>query len=420
MRSICMVCGLTAALSASAVQARTWSDRSGKFHVEAAFVAVKDGKVYLEKAGGKVITVPLETFSAENLDYLQSLPETKAYFSEHPLQAAAPIPAVKFAEIHFSDPNKVGEIRHMQNLVWGVASLVFSPDGRFLFAGKMDNAIWVYDVDKGVRVDAHEQLDHLGQVTCLAVTPDGRQLLSGGWSGRIQIWDVAEGGRLSAGKRFAGHAHAIGAIYVSPDGKSVISGDEAKVARVWNLDTCLAGCVFPGFEWHVAACFLSRTAKQGLVTDGKRIDLIDPRKGERIQTMPLTRSVGQACAISRDARYVACNELYAIRVWEIRTGKELPVCQAQGIQWSIAFTPNGKYLLSGDNGKVNLWEVATGRKLYEFDTHPNTDVKPLAVSPDGIHFATVSGFGGRDLAVFRLPPETREPAGTADHSSGRN
>ena len=60
MKSICMICGLMAGLLASAAHAREWTDRSGKFHIEAGLVTVKEGKVYLEKEGGKVVAVPLE------------------------------------------------------------------------------------------------------------------------------------------------------------------------------------------------------------------------------------------------------------------------------------------------------------------------------------------------------------------------
>jgi len=42
---------------------RTWSDRSGKHSVDAVFVEYKGGKVRLEKAGGKLITLPLSRLS---------------------------------------------------------------------------------------------------------------------------------------------------------------------------------------------------------------------------------------------------------------------------------------------------------------------------------------------------------------------
>jgi WD40 repeat protein len=271
----------------------------------------------------------------------------------------------------------------------------------------MDQAIDVYDNDKGVQVDRHERIDSPGQVTCLAFSPDGRTVLSGGYSGSIQLWKMSPDGQISEAKRFSGHSSAITAIQVSQDGKFVLSGDKGKRVRFWSLDTCREQFAIEGFQWNIMACFLSRSAKQALATDSKKIDLIDISKGESIQSMRLIRGLSQSCAISRDGRYVACSEMYGLRVWEIRTGKDLPDCQDREIQWSAAFTVDGKHLLSGGNGKVNLWEVATGRKLYEFDTAASSYVQSLAISPDGKHFAAVSSNAGADVVVCRLPPEAQ-------------
>ncbi len=407
IRIVCLVIAVMASVASAG--SREWADRSGKFHINATLVVVKEEKVYLEKADRKVVAVPLERISAQDLDYLQSLPETRAYFSEHPQPQSAVSAKAKMAVIHVSDPTTTGEVRRFKDMGWGVKSLAFSPDGRFLAAGKLDRAIYVFDVDKGIKVDSHEKLQDLGEVTCLTFAPDGRKLLSGGWSGRIQTWDVSEDGRLTEAKPFVGHGNAVKSICVSSDGNTVLSGDEKKMARAWNLHTCREQFAIEGFRWQVAACFLSRSAKQGVATDGQRIDLIDMVKGEVIQSMSLAKGICHSCAITRDGRHVACCDGYAMRVWEICTGNELPSCQGEQIQWAAAFTPNGKYLLSGVSGKVNLWEIATGRRLYEFDTKPNANVHSLAVSPDGIHFAAISSNSSDDLTVYRFPPEIREP-----------
>ncbi len=52
-------------------KARMWSDLSGKFEVEATIEAVKDYKVTLKKTDGKEITVPLETLSDDDQDYVK-------------------------------------------------------------------------------------------------------------------------------------------------------------------------------------------------------------------------------------------------------------------------------------------------------------------------------------------------------------
>ena len=43
---------------------RTWTDATGKFQIKAKFVALKDGKVTLEKDDGKVVEIDVSKLSA--------------------------------------------------------------------------------------------------------------------------------------------------------------------------------------------------------------------------------------------------------------------------------------------------------------------------------------------------------------------
>ena len=64
-----LLCGWMA--SAQALAARTWTDRTGKYRIEAEFVDAKDGKVRLRKTDGKVITLPLEKLSSADRQYVK-------------------------------------------------------------------------------------------------------------------------------------------------------------------------------------------------------------------------------------------------------------------------------------------------------------------------------------------------------------
>lgn len=387
-------------------QGREWSDSSGKFKVEASLVTVKDGKVYLEKTDGKVTTVELGKLSQADLDYLQSLPEYKEYFAAHPVggkQGTASGPAM--AVIRVDDESKVGEVRRFSDLGWGVKSLAFSANGGLLAAGKMDNALMVFDVNKSTRTAFYEKLEGLGQVTALAFTPDGKKLLAGGYTGRIQVWDVGPGGVLTEANRFVGHAGEIHCIRVGSDGTTVLSGGGEKKARSWDLASGRERFAIEGFQGDVKDVFISRTGKQGLACDGELLALIDMKEGKVLQTMKLAGHTAQAVAIAPNGSRVVVQDMYALRVWEVRTGKETRPLQDKEIQWSARFLPNGKYLISGGRAKVNLWEVDTQRKIYEFDTAGTYYVQTLACSPDNRHFAAMPGSAGQALQVFRLPAD---------------
>ncbi len=59
------------ALLAHAAETRTWSDSTGKHKVEAELVSVSDGKVWLKKSNGSVISLPLSRLSKADQEFLK-------------------------------------------------------------------------------------------------------------------------------------------------------------------------------------------------------------------------------------------------------------------------------------------------------------------------------------------------------------
>jgi hypothetical protein len=53
---------------------RVWSDRTGRFQVEAKYLGIESGKVRLERRDGRVILIPLETLSEADQRFIGSTP----------------------------------------------------------------------------------------------------------------------------------------------------------------------------------------------------------------------------------------------------------------------------------------------------------------------------------------------------------
>lgn len=67
--------------AAVSTQLRTWSDVTGRFRIEAAFVSMADGKVNLRRADNRVVAVPLEKLSAADQAYVQQLQQAENPFN---------------------------------------------------------------------------------------------------------------------------------------------------------------------------------------------------------------------------------------------------------------------------------------------------------------------------------------------------
>ena len=64
--------------------------------------------------------------------------------------------------------------------------------------------------------------------------------------------------------------------------------------------------------------------------------------------------------------------------------------KALGVVYSLAFSPNGKYLVTGDSdGRVQIWNAFTGRELLTLLGHSNS-VRSVAWSRDGLTLASGS------------------------------
>jgi WD40 repeat protein len=129
-------------------------------------------------------------------------------------------------------------------------------------------------------------------------------------------------------------------------------------------------------------------------------DLTSDPPGREVRSLEGHREAVLSVALSGDGtRAASCGSDRSIRVWNLATGEELfRRFWQEGPVWSVAFSPDGKRLLSGGNSResqaVVVWDVESRQEIERVKTEIS-DHTSVAISPDGRWRAA----GGSDRAT---------------------
>lgn len=232
-----------------------------------------------------------------------------------------------------------------------VRALVFSDDGRRLISGSQDNTVNVWETATGTLIKTLR--GHDGWVRACRYLGDQDVAISCSHDGSVKIWDIEgyEEARVLRSRVFAGHLDAILAASYSMDGKHIITASRDRSAKSWNFKTGAQEQTFR--EGHQ---FTASTAV--FFPGGKHL---------------LTTSVDNS-----------------VRVWDVATGAEIVERRMQGAgrRGAAAVSPDGRWVLSGGDPKPDgawsalLWDAETAEIVHELAGH-KAEVTAAAISPDG-------------------------------------
>jgi RNA polymerase sigma factor (sigma-70 family) len=238
----------------------------------------------------------------------------------------------------------------------GTGQLVWSRDGQWLATGH-SGSIDILGADAVGKPDAPALRLGKDALFPAAFAPDGKVLFTAGPNAAVLAWDRTSGRQLRvvAKPRPPNNPDAeppleeIRKIAVAPDGKTIAVGGMGG----WGHQTVL-------------------------------IDLWDTASGELLWEVKLSNGghyFGDL-AFAPDGKTIAVAS-GAVRLWDVRTGKERPRLPDDCRGSRLAFTPDGRLFVLGPGG-LSLWDLEGGKRMRTFEeslSAPGTS--SLAVSPDG-------------------------------------
>jgi WD40 repeat protein len=236
----------------------------------------------------------------------------------------------------------------LQHINTDATALAFTPDST-LVAGTLNyNKFALWRVSDGTQVGVFDPNSF--QTDGMALSPDGR-LLAGSSQAGVSVWRISDGKLLTT-------LRDVGFVAFSSDGKTLAIGGGSYI-RLWRVS-----------DWTLLRQFDTPINSQDYILS--------------FRFSPDGQSIAAASWRTQDG-------LGEIDVWNVQSGGLLNALDSHGPATSVAFSPDGGMLASGDaSARLNLWSLPDGRLLSYYDqetyvpgNYYQGGVRSVAFSPEG-------------------------------------
>lgn len=269
----------------------------------------------------------------------------------------------------------------------------------------------------GERPELLIQTGHSAQIQSLAFSPDGQYLLSGAGDKCAILWRAADGRQL---RRFSAQTMLYDIAFY-PRGEEILligsrpSESQWPSAVLWDESTGQRTRAF-GESRGSRAAFSSDGAQFLFVSQKDAVAICDAGTGRRLRTYPASRaSFHSPLAFSPDRQQFLIGHLDGkISLWDVDTGQRLRVFEGghprpktdstsglasiarqfeeaanesvgmpRGSVWirSVAFSADGRRILTTGGESAVVWDAATGQLLHTFSNHAGGNASAV-FSPD--------------------------------------
>lgn len=195
----------------------------------------------------------------------------------------------------------------------------------------------------------------------LAFSPDGKFLATGGYGSPAKLWSLTDGSLV---RTFDANDGAGGlTLRFSPDGKLLAVGNRNYQTRLFRTsDGTVARTLTKALSQDLRFSADGRVLAIGYVD--ATIGLWDPADGSLITSFPSRTKEVFALAWLPGADVLVSGGLEGpIVFWKIDGRHVTPLCQLPAPErvFSLAFSPDGRLLISAGNTKTQIWGIPAER-----------------------------------------------------------
>lgn len=260
----------------------------------------------------------------------------------------------------------------------GVGDLTVSRDGRWLAAADIGGNVVLWRCHDGTCEHPALLTGHTKSVWKVATAPSGDVVASAGVDRTVRLWSLPAGTPMAS--PLLGPTADIYGLAFSPDGETLAASDHDGTLYFWQWRR-------GGDAERVATGHRTGTTAIAFTPDGTRVAvaadtevvLVDPRTHARVAEIGLAGTLAKDVAISKNGQIIAVATAdNQIRLFNTNGLAPLraPLVGHQSPVSGMAFSPDGRWLASGDEKTVIVWDLQTERPLS---------------APLHVHTSTVSG-----------------------------
>lgn len=272
--------------------------------------------------------------------------------------------------------NELKEVRRWTGLPSWATSVAFSVDDKVLAIGLKDR---IQLVDVAGKLPERMLNVKSGQIRSIAFSPDGALMAAGSYQ-NVTLFNTST---FEPIQELKGHRGYVTSMAFSPDSHRLVTGCEDELARIWTVPGNTPPLVIKGHGFPVNGVAWSSDGL--LIATAAGDDMRPTKKGQ-------------------------------VKVWDSVTGSlkhEFELHQKAAT--SVAFSPNGQYLLSGSvDERVNVYDLKQNKPLGFFAGH-SRPTNAVMVHPDEETAISISGgraVGKNELIVWEF--ETGEPVASVE------
>lgn len=284
------------------------------------------------------------------------------------------------------------EFKGHDGLVFNIA---FSNDGKTFATASFDGTVKLWDFSTGKERTVLK--GHTGPVYGVAFNNDATVVATGGDDKNIRLWNSKDGKLI---KELAkAHGGIVGWLAFSPDGKYLASASSDKTVKLWDAKEGKELKSFAGHKDSVYSVAFNKDGTQlaSCGNDGL-VKVYDVKSMAEIKTMMVDLPKPEVKVETKKEEPKEKDK--DKKAPKKDAGKKEEPKEIRDAFTVVAFTPDGKQVLTGCNDKfLRYWNLADGKEAKKIGPTPDY-IFGLALSKDGTRVAT-AGYGG-SLRVYEL------------------